>query len=113
MDWINNGWGYDDKWFNEKTITIKPLDSTLDDDSGFYTINENNSFDVSCDVQPLDSKVDIDETGKLIDAEYKVYCDRNSAINENCNIVFDSVTYSITKMTRWDDYFILYIKAVK
>lgn len=100
-------------YFYNYQVTFITQDYTFDDESGFYDNSDDSSVTVDCDVQPLDSKIDIDETGKLINANYKLFCDPNSAITENCKCTYDDVDYSVTQITRWDDYFIVYIKAVK
>lgn len=99
-------------YFYTKQATFTISEYTLDD-SGFYEDSEESTVTVNCDVQPLDSKIDIDETGKLIDATYKIFCDCNTSITEDSKCTYDDNDYSVTKITKWDDYYIVYIRAVK
>lgn len=105
-----NGFNY----FYSKTVTFSKSGSALNELTGMFEISaSNDTLTVDCDVQPLDTKIDIDTTGKLIDAEYKIFCDSDSFITANCQVEYKSAIYSITKITDWDDYLIVYIKAVK
>ena len=99
-------------WFYTKEITIRKNNNTYDDETGMYSRNETQTITISCDVQPLDTKVDIDEHGKLINAEYKIFCDADNFINDSCLVNYNGKDYKIEKLTDWDDYFILYIRAV-
>lgn len=83
---------------------------------GVYSAANNDavvsSFTVDCDVQPVDtSSVDAD-AGVVIDAKYKVFMDKNSNVFNTSCIVYNDVEYRIVKIITWDDYMILYIKAV-
>lgn len=101
-------------WFYTKELTLKKRNSTLDDDSGFYVKNKTESSKtIICDVQPIDVTKDFDEAGKLIDAQYKVYCDIDSFITTNCRVIYHDTEYMIKKIIEWDDYLNLFIKAVK
>ena len=100
------------KWFYDKEIQIGTRNGGLDEDTGLYSKGELESFTINCDVQPLDTTKDVDESGKLIDAQYKVFCDVDSDINIHSEITYKDDLYSIVKITDWDDYLILYIKAV-
>ena len=99
-------------WFYNKTITFQKVINAYDDETGMYSRSESETITVCCDVQPLDTQTDIDESGKLINANYKVYCDSNSFITNDCTAHYNGNEYAIEKLTDWDDYFIIYIRAV-
>ena len=86
--------------------------NSYDDTTGLYSRAETETITVNCNVQPLDTKTDLDEHGKLIDAEYKIYCDSNSFITSDCMVTYNDKQYKIEKITDWDYYYIVYIKAV-
>ena len=99
-------------WFYDKIITITTNTSVYDAETGLFDNAENVTLTIPCDIQPLDTKIDVDNLGKLIDAEYKIYCDPNNNINTKCNVTYKGNDYNLVKITDWDDYYILYIKAV-
>lgn len=99
-------------WFYNKTITFRKDVNTYNEDTGMYAHTENETITVCCDVQPLDTKTDLDETGKLINAQYKVFCDSNTFITLDCIVHYDGAQYQVVKITNWDDYYIVYLLAV-
>lgn len=99
-------------WFYTKEITLTKNVNAYDETTGMYSRNTTESITISCDVQPLDTEIDIDDNGKLINAQYKIFCDSDSFINDSCAVTYNSKNYKIEKLTDWDDYFILYIRAV-
>ena len=99
-------------WFYNKTITFQKNINTFDDETGMYSQSASETITVCCDVQPLDTQTDIDESGKLINANYKVYCDSNSFITSDCMVTYNDKQYKIEKITDWDYYYIVFIKAV-
>lgn len=103
--------------FYDKQITFANTISEYDSASGLYGKTTTQSKTVMCDVQPLNAIIDLDETGKLIDATFKVFCDIDSFITADCSVIYNQENYSITKFAVWDDpvigYMIIYIKAVK
>lgn len=100
------------QWFFDKQATITKNTNSYDAETGLYSRAETETITVNCNVQPLDTKTDIDEHGKLIDAEYKIYCDSNSFITSDCMVTYNDKQYKIEKITDWDYYYIVYIKAV-
>lgn len=100
-------------WFYDKQITFGKSISEYDASTGLYSDDTTGIITVACDVQPLNTKTDLDETGKLIDANYKVFCDSSDFITADCAVTYRDTDYSIVKVIDWDDYFIVYIKAVK
>lgn len=100
------------QWFYDKQATITKNTNSYDDTTGLYSRAETETITVNCNVQPLDTKTDLDEHGKLIDAEYKIYCDSNSFITSDCKVTYSNKDYIIEKITDWDYYYIVFIKAV-
>jgi len=99
-------------WFYDKNVTFKCDDGYIDND-GNYITNQTGELTVACDVQPMDIEVVIkDKMGGFISAEYKVFCDANELIKD-CNIaIYNDKEYEIIKITDWDDFYIVYLKAV-
>ena len=67
---------------------------------------------IDCDVQPLGNEKIYDDTGTLIQAEYQIFCDPNKNIHTHSKVIYKEKEYKISKITDWDDYYILYLKAV-
>lgn len=101
------------KYFNDKQITIRKCNSGLNEETGLFNSVSYKSIDIDCDIQPIDTQKDFDDNGKLIDAQYKLFCDNNSFINIHCEVIYKNTVYNITKITDWDNYLIIYIKAVE
>ena len=103
--------------FYNKTVTIQKQISEYDSTTGLYGDSVSSSITVDCDVQPLNAIIDLDETGKLIDAKYKVFCDIDDFITADCTVTYNQEDYFITKLATWDNsrigYMLIYIKAVK
>ena len=100
------------QYFFDKQVTITKNTNTYDDETGMYSRAETDTITINCNVQTLDTKIDLDEHGKLIDAQYKIYCNSNSFITSDCTVTYNCKDYVITKITDWDYYYIVYIRAV-
>lgn len=100
------------QYFFDKQVTISKNTNAYDENTGMYSRAESETITINCNVQPLDTKTDLDESGKLIDAQYKIYCDSNSFITSDCMVTYNGKDYVIQKITDWDYYYIVYIRAV-
>lgn len=84
----------------------------MDESTGLYNKGETETFSIPCDVQPTGHGKNFDDAGALIDAEYTIFCDPNDSINEHLTVTYKGDDYTILKIVDWDDYLIIYIKAV-
>ena len=100
------------QWYYDKQITIRKKANTYDDVTGMYSRTGSDTITVNCNVQSLDTKIDLDEHGKLINAEYKIFCDSNSFIDDTCVVTYKDKDYKVVKITDWDYYYVVYIRAV-
>ena len=100
-------------WFYTKSAVFTNTISALDATTGLYGVTTSQPVTVDCDVQPLNTTKDLDETGKLIDANYKIFCDKSSAITMDSSVAYNGQDYTIAKISDWDDYLIVYIKGVR
>lgn len=100
-------------WFYTKQAIFTNTISALDTTTGLYGVTTSQPVTVDCDVQPLNTTKDLDETGKLIDANYKIYCDKEDYITMDSRVTYNGEEYTISKIVDWDDYLIVYIKVVK
>ena len=99
-------------WWYDYTIEIVTTSDSYDDDTGLYTEGEETTISIPCDVQPKGNELVYDDTGKLIEYTYQVYCDPNAAITKNISVRYNNQFFTVEKITPWDDYCILYIRAV-
>ena len=100
-------------WFYTKTATFRKRNSELNETTGMFDKCVNDTFiSVACDVQPLDITVDKDENGKLINAQYKIFCDSDNFITSHCTVTYNNKSYVIEKITDREDYYIVYIREV-
>jgi len=100
-------------WFYNYQISVTKQVNEYDSITGLFDRADSVVIhNIPCDIQPLDVTVDIDTSGKLIDANYKIYLDADPTIDTNCKVSFNNQNFSIVKITDWTDYYILYVKAV-
>ena len=100
-------------WFYDKQVTFQCVRSGKIGDDGLYNANETiETLTVNCDVQPVSHDDLVDDSGQYLDAQYKVYCDADSFIKGCSTLIYKDVAYSIKQVIDWDDYFIVFIKAV-
>lgn len=104
-------------WFYNTSLTMRADSEILDADTGVYKPSKSyTTVSFKADVQPADNEKIYDESGKMIEYHYRVYCDKLSSMvsilkKPSAQIVYNSRFFSIEKITEWDDYYIFYIKA--
>lgn len=97
--------------FYNKQITL--ISETAGDMvGGRYKKGETTSKTIDCDVQPADRTKTYSEYGFVTEAAYTVFCDPDKDITEGKTVTYNEVDYTIEKLIDWDDYYILYLKAV-
>lgn len=104
-------------WFYDSSIEI--CNKSYSDDcfiDGVFSSAKNaevvDRFNVKCDIQPVDTSTVDSDAGILVDAQYKVYMDINNDVFNTSIVIFEGNEYSIAKIIKWNDYMILFIKAV-
>lgn len=107
-----------DRWFYTESVTFNVKGGSIDNNTGLYIPDsKTQSFTTRCNIQPIDTTKDFDENGKLIDAEFKVFCQPNELITLNATVDYNGANYTITKMDKWKsemtEYVIVFIKEVK
>ncbi len=97
-------------WFNTT------LDFTCESDGemvhGSYVPGEAETYSVLGDLQPNQREQTYAEYGFITDAEYKFFCeDFTPEIGDHTT--YHDAVYVVDKSVDWDDYRILYLKAVQ
>lgn len=98
-------------WYT-KTITLKTF-AEGEMLHGVYIKGKEILKDIMCDVQPTNYKQFYSEYGYSIDSEYTVFCDVDTDLKAGEIVIYNNNDYSIDKLVDWDDYYILYLKAVQ
>ncbi len=80
--------------------------------NGVYQQGEKTQKQIECNVQPSSRSKSYGDYGYYIDAEYQVYCYVDTDIKEGMTAIYNGSEYSIVKLVDWNDYYILYLKAV-
>ena len=87
MDWISDGWEFDNKWFYDRQVTFKRTEGEIADDGLYSKSNSTDTLTVDCDLQPVSRDDVIDDSGLILDAEYKIFCDANTFIKQCHNFI--------------------------
>lgn len=98
-------------WFYDKTVEIVNTEGGMIDGI-FVNQKKEKRISIDCDVQPLGNEKIYDDTGALIQAEYQIFCDPNKNIHTHSKVIYKEKEYKISKITDWDDYYIVYIQGV-
>lgn len=98
-------------WFYDKTITLL-INTVGEMVNGVYVKGAPIEKQIACDVQPSSRSETYAGYGFFADSQYTVYCDVDTDIKEGKTVKYNGVEYSIMKLVDWDDYYILYLKAV-
>lgn len=94
---------------NEITLNIDAAGEMV---KGVYKEGEPTQKKIKCNVQPSSREMTYGEYGFYIEAEYKVFCYADMDIKEGSTVIYKGAEYKITKLVDWNDYYILYLKAV-
>lgn len=98
-------------WYT-KVITLKTF-SEGEMLHGVYIKGNEITKDIQCDVQPTNKQQVYSDYGYSIDSEYTVFCDVDTELKAGATVTYKNNDYTIEKLVDWDDYYILFLKAVQ
>lgn len=98
-------------WYT-KTITLKTF-AEGEMLHGVYIKGKEILKDIKCDVQPISNEQIYSDYGYVLDCSYKAFCDVDTDLKAGATVIYNNNDYSIEKIVDWDDYYILYLKAVQ
>ena len=102
-----------DYFLTDKATIKGGYEIVTDPDTGIISQTQKDTqTEIECCVFPVSQKEIYEEAGNNIDAQYRLFCYPNDAIQDGISILWNGDEYRVTTIIKWSYYTILYLKKV-